>query len=601
MRSLPFSLCLLCCTAGVFQAASASTVRKAVDFSVTQDVGFGNEVCVTGTHPALGGGNVLRAPKLAWNPGNVWRASIALPAGETVTFRYVSRSYAVSAWGNAALRTNLGEEQTVTVPPHPPAPWGGKVVFLQAPWTEAYLLYRDVTHNGAWIEVAMREDGPGRNGAERIFRAEGLAPAGAELEFVFRNASNTYLNAPAPPRTNGGSPAVPVPYQSLAPPYNFRTPLDVFFVQDQQVFNYRPPATVSAPRTEVRAISSTVSGIPGRPITIVLPRGYDQNTGKKYPVVYFHDGQNVFYPGGPFGTWDADRIAAYETSQGRMREAILVAVPNGNAYGSDRLQEYLPEGDTITLYGGTTVNHIGRASAYLQFLLANVAPTLDGNYRTLGDAANTFIAGSSMGGLVSDFIGRSRSDRFGGAGIFSPAYWAAPNFAASRDAAGRQPVRRFLSMGTAESSTGESSSTVYWQDALRAYNSYVRQGHPVGSELVFVGVAGGAHNEAAWSALLPQFFAFLLDPWQEAQPLSLEVAPPKMELRVTDPVTRSLTFGFTARRGLAHTVETATRLGEIWTPIATVEPADDAWEDREETVTFPADGSQFWRLRVTSW
>jgi predicted alpha/beta superfamily hydrolase len=215
-------------------------------------------------------------------------------------------------------------------------------------------------------------------------------------------------------------------------------------------------------------VGSTVANVPGRPVTIYLPRGYAQNEGKRYPVIYFHDGQNVFFPGAGFGTWDADRIAGYETSQGRMREAIMVAIPNGNAYGSDRLNEYLPDGDTITNYGGLGLNFSGRASLYLQWMLDNLAPTLDFNFRTFGTSAgNTLTAGSSMGGLVCDYIGFMRPDRFGAVGIFSPAYWAAPNYLANRTLT-NQPVRRFMSMGTAESSRGESSSNVYWQDARGA-------------------------------------------------------------------------------------------------------------------------------------
>ncbi|MDX6765449.1 MAG: alpha/beta hydrolase-fold protein [Candidatus Methylacidiphilales bacterium] len=581
---------------GVSCSSGASAVRKTVEFTHTQDVGFGNEVCVIGPHPDLGGGNVLKAPKLAWNPGNVWRGSVAVEAGETLAYKFISRPYSTANWGNSGLSTDLTGNLSVHVPPHPAPPWGMKSVFLLSSWSEAIILYRDTTHNGSWTEAVMTAVGPGRTPTETCYRVDGLAPSGAELEFVFRNAANTYLNAPAPPAAT--------PYQGLTGPYNFRTTLDVLFVQDQQVFNYRPPASPSAPTIGNRTVSSTVANIPGRPIAIYLPRGYTQNTGKRYPVVYFHDGQNVFFPGGPFGTWDADRIATYEISQGRMREAILVAIPNGNAYGSDRLYEYLPNGDTITGYGGGTTVFDGRANGYLQFLLDNVAPTLDVNYRTLGDAANTFVAGSSMGGLVSDYIGQTRSDRFGGVGIFSPAYWAAPNYVAVRDnyAGPRRPVRRYLSMGTAESSTGESSSNVYWQGSLQAYSTYLRQGHPVGGELKFDGAAGGTHSESAWARNLPSFYAFLLDPWREAQPLTLESHPPKLEMRGLDAATGQATLRFTARFGLKHLIQSSSQLGAnaTWTE-GSVDPAVAFWEEREVMADPPAANATraFWRQVVT--
>ncbi|MDX2081344.1 MAG: alpha/beta hydrolase-fold protein [Terrimicrobiaceae bacterium] len=564
-----------------------AAVTRPVEFTLTRDVGFGNEVCVVGSHPALGAGNPLRAPKLVWSPGNVWRGQVALPAGETITHRFIMRPYSTSSWGNPALRTDLTGDLTVSAPAHTPAPWTGKTIFLHSSWNDAVIRYRDITRNGAWLEAPMRVVGPGRNGSERLFRVDGLAAGGSEIEFVFRDASSTFLNAPAPPSS--------APYAGQQPPYNFRTRLDVFFVQDQQVFNYRPPASLSAARTETRQVSSTVAGIPGRPITIYLPRGYNENAGKRYPVVYFHDGQNVFSPGGPFGSWDADRIATFEISQGRMREAILVAIPNGNSYGSDRLQEYLPDGDSITVYGGTTVNHPGRASAYLQFLLANVAPTLDVNYRTMGDAANTMIAGSSMGGLVSDFIALQRSDRFGAAGIFSPAYWAAPNYVTARDGTERRPVRRFLSMGTAESSTGESSSNVYWQGALQAYNSYLRSGHAVGGDLAFEGVAGGAHNEAAWARLMPAFYAFALDPWREAQPLAMEVFPPTVRIDLVDPSTNSVRLLFDARMGFRHRIQRSDSLAG-WQDEAEISNVEDYWQVGSQDL--PLAARRFWRLVV---
>jgi predicted alpha/beta superfamily hydrolase len=404
------------------------------------------------------------------------------------------------------------------------------------------------------------------------------------LEFVFNDGGGNWLNAPAPP-------AAP-PYAGLVAPFNFRTLLDVFFVQDQQVFNYRPPPSVSAPTIITRAVASTVAGIPGRTISIQLPRGYAENTWKRYPVVYFHDGQNVFFPGSVFGTWDTDRIALHETGQGRMREAIIVAVPNGNALGSDRLQEYLPDGDTITLYGTNNVIHPGRASQYAQFLLDNVLPTLDFNFRTLGDAANTAVAGSSMGGLVSDYIGHTRSGRFGVAGIFSPAYWAAPNFTTARPSAVPVGVRRFVSIGTAESSTGESSSNVYWQDALSAYNDFLRAGQPVRRSLVFEGAAGGGHNEAAWARLLPRFFAFALDPWREAQPLALEVRPPSLDVERTPGGVR-VRHG--RRLGVAQELLSSANLS-AWQTNA-VAPTADPWDEAAFDVSESSATSGFWILR----
>ena len=585
---------------GISQALGESAVRKSLDFSVTTDVGFGKEVCVLGAHPLLGGGNPLKAPKLAWTPGNIWRGKIALEAGTVFPYQFISRDFSTGAWPITSNATNLGVMQTVTSPAHVAPPWGGKCIVYRSTFAQPRILFRDLTHGGSWTEQSLQAVGPGRNPAERTFRVDGLAPSGSELEFVFHNGSGLYDNAPAPPSNpaQGAAPPIPAPYAGLSAPYNYRSSLDVFVVQDGSLFNYMPANSPSAPRFETRQVSSTIATIPGRPITILLPRGYDQNVRKRYPVLYFHDGQNVFFPGGPFGVWDADRISRHEISQGRMREAILVSIPNGNDYGSNRLREYLPTGETI-LYAGTT--YTGNATAFMNFLLANVMPTLDFNYRTLTSASNTMTFGSSMGGLFSDHLAFTHPNRFGAAGIFSPAYWAAPLWVAQRDAAAKLPLHRYLSMGTAESSTGESSSNVYWRGALQAYNSWINAGHTVNGDLHFEGGAGEAHNEAAWSRRLPSCFAFLLNPWLEANPLAQELFPPQAVLSRVDLAAGEAVIRYTGLLGSRQVLQEGSSL-QAWGSEAL--PAEtELWETREAVRPLPISmpTSRFWRLGQDPW
>jgi predicted alpha/beta superfamily hydrolase len=569
------AVALWCGVAG----AMASPVLKDVELVISNNVGFGNEVCVTGPHPLLGGNDPLKAPKLAWNPGNIWRGTIALPAGEAITYRFIQRDFSTANWSNASNAIAVGSLLSANVPAHVPAPWTNKTVFLHSPWTNANIYWRNLSAGDTnWTTTAMAPAGDGRQASERLFRGEIRANPGAEIEFVFNNGT-LWSNAPTPP----SSPSTPAPYVGLAAPYNFRTTLDQLFVQDGSVFNYRPPTTVSAPQTVTTNVGSTVANIPGRPVTILLPRGYAENTWKKYPVVYFHDGQNVFFPGGPFGTWDADRIANYETSQGRMREAIMVGIPND---GANRLAEYMPNGDAVS-------QTAGKAASYLQWLVDNVTPTLDFNFRTLGDAANTIVAGSSMGGLVSDYIGFQRPDRFGTLGIFSPAYWAGPNYLANR-ALTNQPVRRYISMGTAESSGGQSNSNIYWQDCIAVYSRYIAVNEAANRDVLFTGVAGGLHNELAWSRLLPQFFGWALDPWREANPLALELYPP--ELRIAARGDGTIDLLRTTLRGCPQSMITSSNLSS-WTTNDVINSGE-AWDAATDKVTTGA--QQFWRLRTVA-
>ena len=581
----PIALLLLLST-----PAFSSAVWKDVTFTHTADVGLGNEVCVIGPHPALGGDNPLRAIKLVWSQGNIWSGKIALPAGATITHRFVKRPFNVTQWILTTSDVNLTTNQTLQVPAHTPPPWNGKTIFAHLPVEQANIHYRDLTHGGAWATTPMQRVGPGRSPNENLFRVEGIAPSGAELEFVFNGPSNIWFNAPAPPSSpaQGSAPAVPEPYQNLGPNFNFRTKLDLAFVQDQQVYNYKPPASVVPPNDVARDIGSTVPTIPGRRIRILLPRGYSQNTWKKYPVAYFHDGQNVTFPGGDYGTWDADRIATYEIGQGRMRECILVSIPNGNGLGSDRRREYLPDGDT---YGSFE----GAASQYLQFLLGNVLPTLDYNFRTFpNDPANTIIAGSSMGGLVSDYIAHAAADRFGTAGVFSPAYALAPNFTASRPVASH-PLRLFLSMGTNETSGGVPSQDFYWSGAITAYNAFLRNGHTAGRSLLFEGTPAGLHNEKAWSRLLPGFFAFALDPWLEANPLALAHFPPRLSLGPLAPNATTASLRYTSPFGIKNRLQTSTTLTS-WTNLEETASAL-PWEEITTPASAPNDTQRFWRLQ----
>jgi uncharacterized repeat protein (TIGR02543 family) len=584
-------LVLLPCTLG------AGGIPKPVIFTFTNDVGFGNEVCVLGPHPALGGNDPLKAIKLTWSTGNVWRGQVALPDGETLAYKFIRRSFATSNWPTATA-TDLTPTNTIQVPDHPAPPWKGKTIFLHSSWNSANLFWRNLTVGETnWTTTPMQWVGAGRPGVsgEKLFRVDAVSSPGSELEFVFNNGAGTWTNAPAPPSgtATGAAPAVPVPYQGLAGPYNFRTRLDVFFVQDGQVFNYRPPATLSAPQIITTNVGSTVTNIPGRPVTLYLPRGYTQNTSKKYPVLYFHDGQNVFFPGGGFGTWDADRIASYEISQGRMREAILVAIPNGNGYGSDRLYEYLPDGDTITNYANLGLNFTGRASLYLKWILDNLTPTLDFNFRTFGiSPADTLTAGSSMGGLISDYIGFQRPDRFGAVGIFSPAYWAGTNYA--NRSVTNQPVRRYLYMGTAESSGGQSSSNVYWQDCLNAYNRYVSADEVVNRDLLFEGGAGGAHNESNWSRRLPNFYAFALDPRLEANPLAAELFPPDLSVHSMNSATGQVNLRLLAFYGYQNRLKASADL-QTWStnPISS---AENFWDPIDVPITGLTGNRAFWRV-----
>jgi predicted alpha/beta superfamily hydrolase len=257
-------------------------------------------------------------------------------------------------------------------------------------------------------------------------------------------------------------------------------------------------------RIETVMVESDDALIPSREVWVWLPPGYDEGDGR-YPVVYFHDGQNVFRPGGPFGCWFAEDAASKETKAGRMREAIIVALPNNEAdAGKARMTEYQPPSDANPR---DPSRGNGICDRYAEFLIKKVKPAIDAKYRTLPDYENTAVAGASMGGLVSLWLGL-KTEAFGAVGVFSPAFWTSPNFTkAVMEGSKKDGLRIYMDMGTREKGnlTGD-----YWKDALAVRDALLKQGYVEGEEFLWNPGEGDEHNEKAWAKRLPVALRFLL-------------------------------------------------------------------------------------------
>ena len=287
----------------------------------------------------------------------------------------------------------------------------------------------------------------------------------------------------------------------------FEDPKNVVFVEKPQVIReVEGDRSAQLKRLEGQGrletpkyLDSPLKEFPGRMIRVWLPPGYGDGK-RRYPVVYCHDGQNIFDPGGPFGSWSADKVAGEEMKAGRVRPAILVGIDNT----PDRVREYLPPGDVVP-EGRSAAGEKGRADLYARYLLQVVKPYVDQKFRTWSDRENALVLGSSMGGVVSQYLLESHGDVFGGAGVFSPAYWASPKFFAASLGETKPPGRIYLDMGTRE---GRS----YWPDVLRIYQHWVAGGAVIFREVWFQPGMGAEHNEKAWRERLPAALRFLLPP-----------------------------------------------------------------------------------------
>lgn len=144
-----------------------------------------------------------------------------------------------------------------------------------------------------------------------------------------------------------------------------------------------------------------------RKIWVYLPSGYDSDS-KKYPVIYMHDGQNLFDKGSSFsGEWRID-----EQLDSLQAKAIIIGIEHGGDKRVDELTPYPNE-----KYGG------GHADSYLDFIVNTLKPHVDSHYRTKPDKEHTAIFGSSVGGLVSFYAVLKYPKVFGNAGVFSPSFW----------------------------------------------------------------------------------------------------------------------------------------------------------------------------------
>ena len=144
-----------------------------------------------------------------------------------------------------------------------------------------------------------------------------------------------------------------------------------------------------------------------RKIWVYLPSGYDSDS-KKYPVIYMHDGQNLFDKGSSFsGEWRID-----EQLDSLQAKAIVIGIEHGGDKRVDELTPYPNE-----KYGG------GHADSYLDFIVNTLKPHVDNHYRTKPDKEHTAIFGSSIGGLVSFYAVLKYPKVFGKVGVFSPSFW----------------------------------------------------------------------------------------------------------------------------------------------------------------------------------
>jgi len=213
---------------------------------------------------------------------------------------------------------------------------------------------------------------------------------------------------------------------------------------------------------------------------------------KSYPVLYMHDGQNLFEDTTSFmGEWGVDETLDSLFSEG-YEVPIVIGINNG---GMLRIEELTPWPNEK--YGG------GMGDLYIRFIVETLKPEVDQRYRTKPEAEHTAIMGSSLGGLISFYGGIKYNDTFKKIGAFSPSFWYADTVYTFTEQADISEDTRILLLGSAS----EDSTMV--PDMQRIAN--LLSAKLPDDQLKVVATKDGAHSEWYWKREFPEAVIWLME------------------------------------------------------------------------------------------
>jgi enterochelin esterase-like enzyme len=281
--------------------------------------------------------------------------------------------------------------------------------------------------------------------------------------------------------------------------------------------NEIPP---SAPAQLIEIVDFESQFVQPRNLSIWLPAGYTPDAAAQYPVIYAHDGQNLFEPRRPYGgvEWGLDEAAARIMTEEKVRPAIIVGIWNTD----ERWQEYAPQKVIESLDGDTSSEWLGetppalKADAYLSFIVEELKPHIDKTYTTAPDAENTLIMGSSMGGLISLYALAEHPDTFSKAAAVS-IHWplTEPEGAMAQQADATMQAYLATSGIDPEKHTiwfdhGTETLDAAYPPHAEAMEAWFRAQGWAEDEAIFRSYPGTDHSEGAWAARADEILTFLL-------------------------------------------------------------------------------------------
>ena len=234
-----------------------------------------------------------------------------------------------------------------------------------------------------------------------------------------------------------------------------------------------------------------------RDVLVYLPPGYDTDAERRYSVFYMQDGQNLFDGATSFipgQEWRVDETAQALVRAQAIEPVIIVGIYHA---GVERVDEYTPSADPRRRLGG-------KADLYGRLVVEELKPFVDAQYRTKTGVADTALGGSSLGGLVTMYLGLRYPEVFGKLAVLSPSIWW-DGRRILRDVAALASERRarvWLDMGTDEGAYATA-------DARRLRDALVSKGWGLGCDLHYYEAEGGKHTETAWARRVDPILRFL--------------------------------------------------------------------------------------------
>ena len=252
-----------------------------------------------------------------------------------------------------------------------------------------------------------------------------------------------------------------------------------------------------------------------RGVLVYLPRRYQRSPRRHYPVLYLHDGQNVFDAATSFAgvEWNADESAQRLTSKRLMEPIIIVAVAN---MGDARIHEYAPTRGLIDPSGKRKKRSRGLLRNYGRFLIEELKPFIDREYRTRPEAEFTGLGGASLGGLATLTLGLWFPQVFHRLAVMSPSIWwdDCAIYRILDEAEEKPPLKIWLDTGTQEPG---------WERARELRDRLIEKGWRLYDDLQYTEAKGADHSEGAWAARFEAVLRFLFPP----PPLGTIEHPPK--------------------------------------------------------------------------